>query len=67
MIKLPVYNSEGEEIDQIQVDETVLGGKVRPVLLKQALVMYLANRRQGSATTRSRGLVTGSTRKVFRL
>ena len=43
-----------------------LGGRVRPALLKQALVMYLANRRQGSATTKSRGMVVGSTAKLYR-
>jgi len=66
MLKLAVYNQEGEEIDQIQIDESVLGGKVRPVLLKQALVMYHANRRQGSAATKNRCLVSGSTAKLYR-
>jgi len=66
MLKLAVYNQEGEEVDQIQVDESVLGGKVRPVLLKQALVMYHANRRQGSAATKSRSMVSGSTKKLYR-
>jgi len=66
MIELPIYNRQGEEVDRMQVDEAFLGSRVRPVLVKQALVMYHANRRQGSATTRSRGMVTGSTRKLFR-
>ena len=66
MIELPVYNKEGEEVDRVTVDESVLGGTVRPALIKQALVMYHANKRMGSATTKSRGMVTGSTRKIFR-
>ncbi|MCH7623373.1 MAG: 50S ribosomal protein L4 [Nitrospinae bacterium] len=66
MIDLPVYNKEGEEVDRIEVDEKILGGTVRPALIKQALVMYHANKRLGSATTRSRGMVVGSTRKIFR-
>ena len=66
MIELPVYNKEGEEVDRVTVDESVLGGTVRPALIKQALVMYQANKRMGSATTRSRGMVTGSTRKIYR-
>jgi len=66
MIELPVYNKEGEQVDRVEVDEDVLGGTVRPALLKQALVMYHANKRMGSAATKSRGMVTGSTRKIFR-
>jgi len=65
MIELPVYDREGQEVGRIQVDERVLGGKVRPALLKQALVMYHANRRQGTAATRNRGRVEGSTRKLY--
>ena len=66
MIELTVYNRDGKEVDQMQVDEALLGSKVRLALLKQALVMYHANRRQGSAFTRSRGMVTGSTAKLYR-
>lgn len=66
MIDIPIYNQAGEKIDTIQVDEAKLGGEVRRNLLKQALVMYHANQRQGSAKTRSRGEVAVSTRKLFR-
>lgn len=66
MIKLPVYNKQGEEVDTVEIDEAVLGGKVRLAVLKQAVVMYHANKRQGTATTKSRGMVVGSTAKLFR-
>jgi large subunit ribosomal protein L4 len=66
MIDLPVYNREGQEVDRIQIDEAVLGGRVRFALLKQALVMYHANKHQGTAVTKSRGMVAGSTRKLYR-
>jgi len=66
MLDIPVYDREGKQVDRLQIDETLLGGRVRPALLKQALVMYHANRRQGSATTKSRGMVSGSTRKIYR-
>lgn len=66
MIDIPIYNQAGEKIDTIQVDEAKLGGEVRRNLLKQALVMYHANQRQGSASTLSRGEVAVSTRKLFR-
>ncbi|AQQ72055.1 50S ribosomal protein L4 [Limihaloglobus sulfuriphilus] len=66
MIDVAVYNKEGKEIEKIQVDESLFGGEVRHALLKQALVMYHANKRVGTAATKSRGMVAGSTRKLFR-
>src|SRR5688572_31017880 len=66
MIEVPIYNQTGEKVDTIQVDEAKLGGEVRKQLLKQALVMYHANQRQGSVRTLARGEVAGSTRKMFR-
>jgi len=66
MIEVPVYNQTGEKVDTLQVDEAKLGGEVRRNLLKQALVMYHANQRQGTVRTLARGEVAGSTRKMFR-
>jgi len=66
MIDVPVYNQEGQKVSTFQVDEQKLGGKVRNALLKQALVMYHANLRQGTVRTLARGEVAGSTRKMFR-
>ena len=66
MIEVPVYNQTGDKVDTLQVDEAKLGGEVRRNLLKQALVMYHANQRQGSVRTLARGEVAGSTRKMFR-
>lgn len=66
MLEIPVYNLDGKQVDALQLDEQSLGGEVRPALLKQAYVMYHANRRQGSAATRGRGEKEGSTRKLYR-
>ncbi|MBI9015683.1 MAG: 50S ribosomal protein L4 [Phycisphaerae bacterium] len=66
MIDVKVYNREGKEVDTVSVNEEILGGRVRPALLKQAIVMYHANQRQGTAATKSRGMVQGSTRKLYR-
>src|SRR5208283_5276628 len=53
-------------IEKFQVDEAKLGGEVRRNLLKQAIVYYHANQRQGTVRTQARGEVAGSTRKMFR-
>jgi len=66
MIELTVYNTSGQQIDTLHVDESVLGGCVRYALLKQAIVMYHANKRVGTVATKSRGIVAGSTKKIYR-
>ncbi len=65
MIEVAIYNQQGEKTGSLAVDEARLGGKVRYPLLKQALVAYQANARQGTAATKSRGMVQGSTRKLY--
>ena len=66
MIEVPVFNQSGQEIEKLQVDEAKLGGKINNALLKQAVVMYHANKRQGTVRTQARGEVAGSTRKMFK-
>jgi large subunit ribosomal protein L4 len=66
MIEVPVFNQSGQEIEKLQVDEEALGGTVNNALLKQAIVMYHANQRQGTVRTQARGEVAGSTRKLFK-
>jgi large subunit ribosomal protein L4 len=65
MIEVPVYNKSGKQVDTLAIDEAQLGSEVRPALLKQAYVMFHANQRQGSARTKNRGRVEGSTRKLY--
>jgi large subunit ribosomal protein L4 len=66
MIELAVYSTDGKEVESLSIDEKILGETVRYPLLKQAIVMYHANKRVGTAATKSRGMVSGSTRKLFR-
>src|SRR5215211_4964182 len=66
MIEVPIYNQSGDKVETFQLDPAKLGGEVRTNLLKQALVMYHANQRQGTVQTQARGEVAGSTRKLFK-
>ncbi|MGD0768445.1 MAG: 50S ribosomal protein L4 [Tepidisphaeraceae bacterium] len=66
MIEVPVFDQTGQKVESVQVDEAKLGGTVRRNLLKQTLVAYHANKRQGTVRTLARGEVAGATRKVFR-
>jgi len=63
---VPIYNKQGQEVGSMTIDEQTLGGTVNPNLLKQAYVRYHTNQRQGSARTKSRSMVEGSTRKLYR-
>jgi large subunit ribosomal protein L4 len=66
MIELKVKTNSGGEAGSFSVDEAQLGGKVKKRLMHTAVLMYHANARQGSASTRSRGEIAGSTKKLYR-
>lgn len=66
MIEIPVLNADGQQVGSEKLDPAAFGGHVRHVLLKQAVVAYQANRRLGTAATRSRGMVQGSSRKLYK-
>ncbi|TVQ81175.1 MAG: 50S ribosomal protein L4 [Phycisphaeraceae bacterium] len=65
-MKVAVLNMSGKEVGSLEIDEQSLGGEINPSLIKQAYVRYHANQRQGSARTKSRSMVEGSTRKIYR-
>ncbi len=64
-MQIPVYNSMAEVVDHIEIGEDVFGVKFNEAVVHQALVRQLANARQGTADTKTRGEVSGSTRKLF--
>lgn len=66
MAQVPVHNVKGEVIDHIELDDDVFGVSRNDAVLHQALVMQLANARQGTASTKTRGQVAGGGRKPFR-
>jgi len=66
MLEVPVYNTDGEKVETLQIAAERFGKTVNVALLKQAIVAYHANKRRGTAKTRGRSEVEGSTRKLFR-
>ncbi len=66
MVKLPVYDRTGAEVGKYEVDPAQLAPRINKQLLHDAVVMYQANKRQGSAKTKSRAEVKGSTKKMYR-
>ncbi len=65
-MKLSVHNAAGKEVETIDVDDAVFGIEPNSPVVHQALVATLANKRVGTATTKTRGEVHGSTRKIRR-
>ena len=65
-MKVPVYNITGEEVDNIEISELVFNTPFNQAVVHQAMIRQRANARQGTASTKTRGEVSGSTRKLFR-
>ncbi len=66
MIKVPVLNIEGKEIENIELPEGVFDQPVNEDVIHQAIVMYQASLRQGNASTKERGSVSGGGKKPYR-
>jgi large subunit ribosomal protein L4 len=64
-MELPVKNQDGETVDHIELDDTVFGVPMNPTVVHQALVIYQANKRQGTHDTKTRGEVSGGGRKPW--
>lgn len=66
MAKLTVYNRSGEDVGSYQIDPADVAPRINKQLLHDAVVMYQANQRMGSAKTKTRSEVAGSTKKLYR-
>jgi large subunit ribosomal protein L4 len=66
MPTLPVYSLEGTQTGELEVSAVVFGVEPNQAVLHQVVVAELAARRQGTADTKTRGEVAGSTRKLWR-
>ncbi len=63
---IPVYNSKGKEIERFALDKELFSGEVNRGVLYQVLLMYNANRRSGTASTKTRRDVSGGGKKPWR-
>ena len=65
-MQVPVYNLDGEEVEKIEISDQVFGVPFNEAVVHQVMVGQLENARQGTASTKTRGEVSGSTRKLYR-
>jgi large subunit ribosomal protein L4 len=66
MVSLKLFNQNGEGVGQYEIDPDELAPRISKQLLHDVVVMYQANLRQGSAKTKSRSEVAGTTKKMYR-
>jgi large subunit ribosomal protein L4 len=65
MLEIPMFDSNGSLLEKVPLSEESFGGKVRKVLLRDAIIMYEANRRHGTASTKTRGKISGGGKKPW--
>lgn len=63
---VPIRNTTGETIGKVELRDDVFAAPVSKPLMHQALVRQQSNARLGTHSTRTRGEVRGSTRKIYR-
>lgn len=63
---LSVFDSDGKRLGSVDLPEGMFGEDVNSDVIHQAMVMYQASHRQGNASTKERGAVSGGGKKPFR-
>jgi large subunit ribosomal protein L4 len=64
-VQLDVYNQKGKKVSQIELNDSVFGVPFNESVVHQTMVMQLANRRLGTADTKTRAEVCKSTKKLY--
>lgn len=65
-LKTMIYDEQGKEVGETTLPVEIFGVKVNPVLMAQAVRVYLANQKRGTASTKTRAEVRGGGRKPWR-
>jgi len=66
MPSVDVVNLSLEKRGTVNLDDRIFGVPVKPGLLHEAVLMQLANQRQGTASTKTRGEVRGGGKKPWK-
>lgn len=66
MLSARYFNAAGEPGDAVQLPQELFDGVVNDAVLHQVVKAHLANKRQGNAATKTRGMVSGGNSKVWR-
>ncbi len=66
MAKVSVYNIEGSQVGEIELNDSVFGVEVNEHLVHMAVVAQLAAKRQGTQSAKTRSEVSGGGKKKWR-
>lgn len=66
MLEVSVVNANNNRVGTVELDEKIFGQPVNASLLHESVVMQLNNRRQGTHSTKTRGLVSGGGKKPYK-
>ena len=66
MPTVKVRNIKNEEVGEVELSEAVFGAPLNEGLIHAAVRNYMANARQGTSATKTRGDVTGAGRKLWK-
>lgn len=66
MISAVTYSLKGEKVESTSLPSSVFEIKVKPVLLAQAVRMWLSNQRRAGASTKTRSEVAKTTAKPYK-
>lgn len=66
MAKAQVFDTSGKDVGTVELPEGVFGLRPHTAVMHEVLVAQLAARRSGTHSTKTRGEVAGSTRKIYR-
>jgi large subunit ribosomal protein L4 len=61
-----VYGTDGTESGKVELPEKLFGGEINEHVIHEAVVAYLANQRQGTASSKERSDVRGGGSKPYR-
>jgi len=66
MASLPIYDRTGKQVGSYEIEPTDLAPRINKQLLHDAVLVYQSNQRLGTAKSKTRGEVAGSTKKMYR-
>ena len=66
MANVSVFNMEGKEVDKLELNDAVFAAPINEHLVHMAVVQQLANKRQGTQSTKTRSEVSGGGKKPWR-
>lgn len=66
MANVKIYNIEGKEVGNLELNDAVFGVEINDHLVHMAVVQQLANKRQGTQSAKTRAEVSGGGKKPWR-